>query len=198
MKPRLLINIITPSPVAYKSWLMHRSRWWMNEWTDSDTSVSGGTIYRHWRMCFERLLQAFARWQPGILLIVIHNRYSFAANNTLIHCLSSSDSTVHPEKSASWELPRNSFLTCFSRIVPFIAWRTNFSINGHKNYPPCVYIHLAANLVLKYLRIYKFNLTERVTIIRTYIILKGFHTIISIDCRIIYRPSDTQSTLNSH
>ena len=23
--------------------------------------------YRHWRMCFERLLQAFARWQPGIL-----------------------------------------------------------------------------------------------------------------------------------
>ena len=92
---------------------MHRSRWWMNKWTDSDTSVSGGTIYRHWRMCFERLLQAFARWQPGILLIVIHNRYSFAANDTLIHCLSSSDSTVHPEKSASWELPRNSFLTCF-------------------------------------------------------------------------------------
>ena len=112
MKPRLLINIITPSPIAYKSWLMHRSRWWMNKWTDSDTSVSGGTIYRHWRMCFERLLQAFARWQPGILLIVIHNRYSFAANDTLIHCLSSSDSTVHPEKSASWELPRNSFLTC--------------------------------------------------------------------------------------
>ena len=52
----------------------------MNEWTD--TSLR----YRHWRMCFERLLQAFARWQPGILfdigaqpslnaveLIVIHN-----------------------------------------------------------------------------------------------------------------------------
>ena len=31
----------------------------MNEWTD--TSLR----YRHWRMCFERLLQAFARWQPG-------------------------------------------------------------------------------------------------------------------------------------
>ena len=30
-------------------------------WTD--TSLR----YRHWRMCFERLLQAFARWQPGIL-----------------------------------------------------------------------------------------------------------------------------------
>ena len=30
-----------------------------NEWTD--TSLR----YRHWRMCFERLLQAFARWQPG-------------------------------------------------------------------------------------------------------------------------------------
>ena len=29
----------------------------MNEWTD--TSLR----YRHWRMCFERLLQAFARWQ---------------------------------------------------------------------------------------------------------------------------------------
>ena len=52
----------------------------MNEWTD--TSLR----YRHWRMCFERLLQAFARWQPGNLfdiaaqpileyreLIVIHN-----------------------------------------------------------------------------------------------------------------------------
>ena len=50
------------------------------EWTD--TSLR----YRHWRMCFERLLQAFARWQPGNLfdiaaqpileyreLIVIHN-----------------------------------------------------------------------------------------------------------------------------
>ena len=23
--------------------------------------------YRHWRMCFELLLQEFARWQPGIL-----------------------------------------------------------------------------------------------------------------------------------
>ena len=34
---------------------------WMNEWTD--TSLR----YRHWRMCFERLLQAFARWQPGNL-----------------------------------------------------------------------------------------------------------------------------------
>ena len=34
---------------------------WMNEWTD--TSLR----YRHWRMCFERLLQAFARWQPGYL-----------------------------------------------------------------------------------------------------------------------------------
>ena len=34
---------------------------WMNEWTD--TSLR----YHHWRMCFERLLQAFARWQPGIL-----------------------------------------------------------------------------------------------------------------------------------
>ena len=58
-------------------------RHWMNEWTD--TSLR----YRHWRMCFERLLQAFARWQPGVLfdiaaqaqpileyheLIVIHNR----------------------------------------------------------------------------------------------------------------------------
>ena len=30
-------------------------------WTD--TSLR----YRHWRMCFERLLQAFARWQPDIL-----------------------------------------------------------------------------------------------------------------------------------
>ena len=39
--------------------ILHR---WMNdEWTD--TSLR----YRHWRMCFERLLQAFARWQPGIL-----------------------------------------------------------------------------------------------------------------------------------
>ena len=34
---------------------------WMNEWTD--TSLR----YRHWRMCFERLPQAFARWQPGNL-----------------------------------------------------------------------------------------------------------------------------------
>ena len=34
---------------------------WMNEWTD--TSLR----YRHWRMCFERLLQAFTRWHPGIL-----------------------------------------------------------------------------------------------------------------------------------
>ena len=33
----------------------------MNEWTD--TSLQ----YRHWRMCFEWLLQAFARWQPGNL-----------------------------------------------------------------------------------------------------------------------------------
>ena len=33
----------------------------MNEWTD--TSLR----YRHWRMCFERLLQAFARRQPGNL-----------------------------------------------------------------------------------------------------------------------------------
>ena len=33
----------------------------LNEWTD--TSLR----YRHWRMCFERLLQAFARWQPGNL-----------------------------------------------------------------------------------------------------------------------------------
>ena len=52
----------------------------MNEWTD--TSLQ----YRHWRMCFERLLQAFARWLPGNLFditaqpileyrefIVIHN-----------------------------------------------------------------------------------------------------------------------------
>ena len=30
-------------------------------WTD--TSLR----YRHWKMWFERLLQAFARWQPGIL-----------------------------------------------------------------------------------------------------------------------------------
>ena len=34
-------------------------RWW---WWWTDTSLR----YRHWRMCFERLLQAFARWQPGI------------------------------------------------------------------------------------------------------------------------------------
>ena len=53
---------------------------YVNEWTD--TSLR----YRHWRMCFERLLQAFARWQPGNLfdiavqpileyreLIVIHS-----------------------------------------------------------------------------------------------------------------------------
>ena len=34
------------------------------EWIDwTDTSLR----YRHWRMCFERLLQAFARWQPDIL-----------------------------------------------------------------------------------------------------------------------------------
>ena len=53
---------------------------WMNEWTDTSLQC------RHWRMCFERLLQAFARWQPGNLfdiaaqpileyreLIFIHN-----------------------------------------------------------------------------------------------------------------------------
>ena len=34
---------------------------WLIDWTD--TSLR----YRHWRMCFERLLLAFARWQPGIL-----------------------------------------------------------------------------------------------------------------------------------
>ena len=33
----------------------------MIDWTD--TSLR----YRHWRMCFERLLQAFTRWQLGIL-----------------------------------------------------------------------------------------------------------------------------------
>ena len=54
----------------------------MHEWHWTDTSLR----YRHWRMCFERLLQAFAGWQPGNLfdiaaqpildyreLIVIHN-----------------------------------------------------------------------------------------------------------------------------
>ena len=41
---------------------------WMNEWTHwTDTSLR----YRHWRMCFERLLQAFARWQPGILFDIV-------------------------------------------------------------------------------------------------------------------------------
>ena len=34
---------------------------WLIDWTD--TSLR----YNHWRMCFERLLLAFARWQPGIL-----------------------------------------------------------------------------------------------------------------------------------
>ena len=37
----------------------------MNEWTD--TSLR----YRHWRMRFERLLQAFARWQPGNLFDIV-------------------------------------------------------------------------------------------------------------------------------
>ena len=39
----------------------HRYQQTLVEWTD--TSLR----YSHWRMCFERLLQAFARWQPGIL-----------------------------------------------------------------------------------------------------------------------------------
>ena len=36
----------------------------MNEWMNWYFIA---VEYRHWRMCFERLLQAFARWQPGIL-----------------------------------------------------------------------------------------------------------------------------------
>ena len=53
------------------SWLLASSGWYQhppwcrlqtdNEW--ADTSLR----YRHWRMCFERLLQAFARWQHGNL-----------------------------------------------------------------------------------------------------------------------------------
>ena len=45
----------------------------INEWTD--TSLR----YRHWRMCFERLLQAFARWQPG-------NLFDIAAQPILEYC----------------------------------------------------------------------------------------------------------------
>ena len=40
---------------------LHWNQTMLNEWTD--TSLR----YRHWRMCFERLLQAFARWQHGNL-----------------------------------------------------------------------------------------------------------------------------------
>ena len=43
---------------------------WMNEWTD--TSLR----YRHWRMCFERLLQAFTRWQQySMRLDRLHRAY---------------------------------------------------------------------------------------------------------------------------
>ena len=41
----------------------------MNEWMNWYFIA---VEYRHWRMCFERLLQAFARWQPGILFDTAH------------------------------------------------------------------------------------------------------------------------------
>ena len=47
---------------------LHMDIWYSTfdiDWTD--TSLR----YPHWRMCFERLFQAFARWQPGILFDIV-------------------------------------------------------------------------------------------------------------------------------
>ena len=128
--------------VADSLQVMHRSQWWMNEWmnewTDSDTSLRYSTttegcvsndFFRHSlddspASYLTQLLPSLSL--NTVELIVIHNRPVITLNENnlrhrliyyswliLIHCLSSSDSTVHPEKSASWELPRNSFLTCY-------------------------------------------------------------------------------------
>ena len=56
------IDIIFMADTRWRQWKYGPTKFeWMNEWTD--TSLR----YRHWRMCFERLLQAFARWQPSNL-----------------------------------------------------------------------------------------------------------------------------------
>ena len=46
---------------SYSGYKSSAMEYWLVDWTD--TSLR----YRHWRMCFERLLRAFARWQPDIL-----------------------------------------------------------------------------------------------------------------------------------
>ena len=59
VKGSLEIDISSCRVPSVSYW--HRPVIQLIDWTD--TSLR----YRHWRMCFERLLQAFARWHSGIL-----------------------------------------------------------------------------------------------------------------------------------
>ena len=74
-------KLINLNYIYYNYQILYIATKFLNNWW-TDTSLR----YRHWRMRFERLLQAFARWQPGNLfdiaaqpileyreLIVIHN-----------------------------------------------------------------------------------------------------------------------------
>ena len=119
---------------------------WMTEWTD--TSLR----YRHWRMCFERLLQAFARWQPGNLfdiaaqpileyreLIVIHNStwsndldqqefFNICEHESRIKRATWFDSTVDFHKE------NNYWVVCNMRPahIPILEWKVDMS-GGWRN-----------------------------------------------------------------
>ena len=56
-----LVSVDLGSINLSKKSIVKSARQVLIDWTDTSFR------YRHWRMCFERLRQAFARWQPGIL-----------------------------------------------------------------------------------------------------------------------------------
>ena len=88
--------------------------WIELNWTD--TSLR----YRHWRMCFERLLQAFARWQPGIL-------FDIAAQPILEYCWI--DSYSQPslrtqfKVATVYSIHTRSLSWCSTRLVPNVLPR---------------------------------------------------------------------------
>ena len=95
------------------SWHYFQPQQGMNEWTD--TSLR----YRHWRMCFERLLQAFARWQPGIL-------FDIAAQPILeYHWIDSySQTSLRTQfKVAVYSIHTQSLSWCSTGLVPNVLPR---------------------------------------------------------------------------
>ena len=100
----------------------------MNEWTD--TSLR----YRHWRMCFERLLRAFARWQPGILFDIatqplLEYRWidSYSQPSLRTQFKVATVYSIHTQ-SLSW---------CSTELVPnVLPWRDEGSVSPVQSIEP--------------------------------------------------------------